>query len=292
MIIYPLQKKTIDKNIQLKYQVDFLPGEDYLWYSLEDKYDSFVTNLLGGPLVALLIPAMALGEDIVVRGAISERLFYNLSGPYQVLLTHIIPSLNLVKVVPEELVTPKARATGVATGFSCGIDSLCVLADHYYTACPSGFKITHLIFNNVGSHGSGANRLFESRYENNQVAAERIGLPLIKVDSNLDDFYHGFVFSHTHVPRHASIPLLLQNGIGRYLYASAYSYPDTYVKPSTEMSHADPIALPLLTTDSVDLITTGSEYSRIEKTIKVANLPLSYEVLDVCVNPNKAGNCS
>lgn len=280
-----------ENEIIFRVHVESLEGTANLWYNLEKKFGDYLTSFCDAPLVALLIPAMTKGEDIHVAGTISERLWYNVSGPYQRLLQHIIPSLRRVKIFPKEVRSQNQRASGVATGFSCGIDSYCVLADHHYSNASAGFKITHLLFNNVGSHGKGGERLFRERFALIEPVAERIGLPLIKINSNVDTFYHkGLNFQQTHTPRNMSVPLLLQGGIGRYMYASGYSFTDTFVGPSHEMAYSDTIALPLLSTEALDALSVGSEYTRVEKTLRVAEIPDSYSTLDVCVR--SAVNCS
>lgn len=264
-----------------------------LWYSIEEKFGDFVTDFCDAPLLALLIPAMAKGEDLYIAGTISERLWYNVSGPYQRLLRHIIPSLRQVEIIPEEVQARDQRAPGVATGFSCGIDSYCVLADHCYSDVPPGFKITHLLFNNVGSHGKGGERLFRERFSRIKPVADRLGLPIIRVNSNVDEFYgQGLNFEQTHTPRNASVPLLLQGGIGRYMYASAVNYKEVFVGATYRMGYSDTISLPLISTEALDAFSVGSEYTRVEKTLRVAEIPESYSTLDVCIRGDKAGNCS
>jgi hypothetical protein len=274
-------------------RVETSKGTTTLWYTMGKQFGDLVTDFCDSPLVALLIPAMATGEDIQVAGTISERLYHNLSGPYQRLLQHVIPSLRRIKLYPADIQSGGRRASGVATGFSGGIDSYCVLADHFYSNVPMGFKVTHLLFNNVGSHGMGGERLFKERYTRLAPIVERIGLPFVRINSNVDAFYRKiFTFQQTHTTRNASAALLLQNGIGRYFYASAFSYTDVFVGAASAMGHSDPIALPLLSTDALDAYSVGSEYTRVEKTLRVAGIPDSHGTLDVCVDFGKAGNCS
>jgi hypothetical protein len=118
--------------VKVLVEVHYAKGEKTLWYSLDKLYYDLVSELSDAYLVALLIPAMALGEDIYIEGTISEKLFYNLSFPLQKILQEIIPTLKIINLYPENIckqVNPKAY--GVATGFSGGIDSFCTLADHY-----------------------------------------------------------------------------------------------------------------------------------------------------------------
>jgi len=292
MIIDPLSKKINGKDLFLEYKVDFSQKTEILCYSIDVKYDKFISELLDGPLIALLIPAMALGEDIYINGSISERIFYNLSKTGQRLLKQIIPSLKLINIYPKEIESNSQRASGVATGFSGGVDSFCLLDDHFFSKVPEGYKITHLLFNNVGSHGRKNERLFEDRYRKSKTVADQIGLPLLKVNSNIDKFYDGYGFQLTHSLRNVSIPLILQNGIGRFLYASTFDFRHIHVEPTYDIAYVDPILLPLLSTEVLDIISSGSEYTRVEKTVKVAKINSTYDSLDVCVDRKSAGNCS
>lgn len=287
-----------EKNTRT-YQVDveFSEGKETLWYSLHDSYGDLLTDSSDAPLVALLIPAMQRGEDIYIDGEISERLLYNLSRPFQVLLHQLIPSLNMVKIYPESVRSEQGTSvSGVATGFSGGIDSYCALADHYYSDISERFKVTHLLFNNVGSHGKGGEQLFRKRFERLAPVTERIGLPLLMINSNLNLFYDKKLgFQQTHTMRNASVALVLQGGIGRFMYASGCKYSDVFVGPTHDTAYSDLITLPLLSSDRLDAFSIGSEYSRVQKTLRVAEVSDSYGTLDVCVNSkhiNQYINCS
>jgi len=292
MKIFAKKTRVIEEEITLQYPIEFSGGESVLWYRFDKKYQSFITDFLDGPLIALLFTAMGNGEDIYINGTISERLYYNISRPMQMLLKKVFPFLKLIKIYPEEINSHHERANGVATGFSCGVDSFCLLKDHYISDVPIGFKITHLLFNNVGSHGRGNDLLFKNRYKKNKIIADRMGLPLIKIDSNLDSFYNMLSFQKNHTLRNPSIPLLLQNGIGRFYYASGYDYSNISLKENKTLAYIDPIILPMLSTEVVDMISSGSEYTRVEKTIHIADLEITHDSIDVCTNPSEAGNCS
>lgn len=247
------------------------------------------------PLSALLIPAMFHGEDIEVTGPVSGRLLHNARGPLQAVLRLMIPGLHPVAIRAHETALPTLRAPGVATGFSAGIDSFCLLADYFYADLPPEMKVTHLLFNNVGSHYPGGESLFRERRARVAPVAERMGLPLIGVHSNVDRFYpKALKFERTHTLRNASVALLLQSGVGRYLYASAYHYGDLRVFETGTMARADPMLLGLLTTDRLDALSVGSEYTRVQKTLRVAEVEDSYSSLDVCAMPDTPGraNCS
>lgn len=296
-----INKPTIvstSDSVEYQSHIEFLKGSELLWYRIDKEFADFLTDLSDGPLVALIIPAMALGEDIRVFGKVSERLYYNLSGPYQKILKQTIPFLHLIKIFAEELESKSLRAPGVATGFSGGIDSYSLLAGHYFSSVTNGFRITHLLYNNVGSHFQRGEQLFQKRYSRLKPVTDNIGLPFIKVNSNLDAFYpntkeNNLGFAQTHTLRNASVPLILQRGFGRYLYATDYDNKEVFIQASTEIAHINPITLAAISTEAVDMLSIGGEYSRVEKTLQVAEIPQSYDSLDICWTARGDGsNCS
>ena len=183
---------------------------------------------------------------------------------------------------------------GVATGLSGGIDSFSVLADHHYAAdLPRVERLTHLLYNNVGSHGRHGDGLFLKRLARLRPTAERIGLPLVTVNSNLDDFFGAHLaFQPTITPRNAAVAHLLQRGIGTALIASSYPYRWVKVARAGDSSYADPIILPILSTGALTLNAVGSEYRRVEKIAQAAELADSWDCLDVCVLSTDGTNCS
>lgn len=295
------QPKITQKNREITYsvEVNYSQGNTALYYSLDADYADLVSCRSDAALVGLLILAMNHGEDIYISGTISERLYYNVCGTYQKILKTIFPYLHLINIYADDIQPASGNPKGVATGFSAGIDSYCVLADHYYQKdIAPGFRITHLLYNNVGSHGSGGETLFKQRYELlKPFVTETIGLPFIGVNSNLNILYETISFQQTHTPRNASIALLLQDGIKNYIYASAYTYQDFFIGPKkygnmVDMAYSDLVTLPLLSTEKLNIFSAGSEYTRVDKIIKVAQIEDSYKTLDVCVNNDIVENCS
>ncbi len=293
-----ISKPTIaveENTVVYRTEIESEDGRRDLWFRLDAKYADLVTDSCDPALVGLLIPAMAAGEDIHLSGPISERLYYNLSGPCQNVFGTTIPILDTIDIHPAGLRSKSGRPPGVATGFTGGIDSFCVLADHHYSPdCPEGFRLTHLVFNNVGSHGHGSEgeRIFKSRYARLAPFVERIGLPFVALDSNLDSFYSERLgFAQTHTPRIIAAALLLQGGIGRYLSASSTDYRAAAIYPCKYISSTESICIPLLASESLDVLSVGHQYRRVDKTLKVADIPDSYEILDVCMREGDR-NCT
>ena len=250
-----------------------------------------------GFLVAQLLLAMQLGEPVEVEAPMSARLHYNLVHHYQPLVRELMPALKLVPIhaplVSEPLAAPP---TSVGTGFSAGIDSFSVIHDHFVKPVAEGFRLTHLTFNNVGSHGTRdhqrARHLFRRRYEQVRGYPESLGLPFIAIDSNLGEALP-LDFEQTHTTRNLAVALMLQPLFRRFYYASTFRYRDVAVRPTFDSAFADALAVPLLSTESLDLVSVGGQHTRVEKTQAVADLPGASRWLNVCATESQDGrNCS
>ena len=266
-----------------------------LWFRLPETYAEMATGLADPAVIGLLLPAMHADERIEVDGPVTDELAHNLTHGYQQILEATIPGARQVPLDAPHVVPAGNPAPGVGTGFSAGIDSYAVLAEHHFSPVPNHLRLTHLTFFNVGSHNPGeeGRRLFRDRFGLLAPVAEGIGLPFVPVDSNLDDFYTFGSYQLTYGPRNISAASLLQGGLGRYYFAGSFSYAHTGVRPSHDTAFSDPISMPLLVTGQFRPNSHGNQYTRVEKTLLVADVPASHTSLNVCVTPLRdGGNCS
>ncbi|MBN1193180.1 MAG: hypothetical protein JXA36_05780 [Coriobacteriia bacterium] len=266
-----------------------------LWFRVPAVHASLLTELADPALIGLLVPAMYAGEAVTVEGVVTDELAYNVRREYEYLLDLVIPDLNVIPIQTPRVARAGVPASGVATGFSGGVDSFAVVADHLFSDVPPDMRLSHLAFFNVGSHGRGerGREIFKLRLARLQAVAGQIGLPLVSVDSNLDDFYNFHNHQQNHSPRTLAAAFLLQGGIGRYYLASGAPYPHVGARRSYDTGFSDAIALPLLTTGRFRPISHGKQYTRVEKTLLIVSLPITRTALDVCVTPLPDGrNCS
>ena len=157
-------------------------------------------------------------------------------------------------------------------------------------------RATNLLFNNVGSHGQSEHdrKIFRDRFARLEtVARDCFALPLIAVDSNLDEFI-GMDFQRTHTIRNLAVALLFQKLAAKYFYSSTVHFRDCRVRPTYDIGYADAIGVPLLSTESMACMSNGSQHTRFGKTEVVATEPTSFAALDVCVMPpvGAGTNCS
>lgn len=299
MIIGPIQKIHSNDNVIVQVPVEYGDKNNLLWYEFDGKIEPYITTEKhDGFLVGLLLLGMKLGEDVHVQGNISAKLFYNLTQYYMDIVQAVIPEFHKVQITADKLVDDNGykKGHGVITGFSAGIDSFSLIHDHLDPDIPDEYKVTHFLYNNVGSHGEWesekANELFNKRYELIKGFSSEVSIPFIKINSNLSDVLQ-MDFQQTHTPRNVSSVLLLQGLIGKYLYASTYQYKDCYIGKAYDMAYADPFALHLLSTESLECISAGSQYSRIEKTRLITDYSPAQSWLNVCGSTRgRADNCS
>ena len=137
-----------------------------------------------------------------------------------------------------------------------------------------------------------ARQLFQQRYEQIKGFAKDTGIDIIRIDSNLNEFIK-LNFKLTHICRNISAVLQLQKLFGKYIYASTYHYQNSFIGKMSDIAFADPATIHLLSTEQLQCISSGCQYQRAEKTLKVAELDLARKYLNVCVNSDGQGqNCS
>ena len=266
-----------------------------LWFALPDQYAGLVTELVDPAVIGLLVPAMHAGGPMDIRGRVTDELAHSIAYGYQHILEAAIPGLHRVPLELADPVPATDAAAGVGTAFSGGIDSFAVLAEHFYRSVPGDLRLTHLSLFNVGAMTGGepGRRQFRRLHSLLAPAADRIGLPFIPIDSNLDDFYGFTGFVQTHGPRNLSAASLLQGGVGRFYFASTHPFGQVAVRRSHSTAYSDPISMPLLGTRQFRPILHGSQYTRAEKTVIVAEIEESRESLNVCTTLTADGrNCS
>lgn len=290
--------KTDAASARLAAQITCADGQPReLWFSLPAAHaDWFATDRCDGFVVGLLLQAMERNENIVTEAPMSSRLWHSLSQFYIPMMTQAFPNLHRIEILPAALTTEVKPAGGVATGFSGGIDSFAAVVRHFAQEKSPEHRVTHFLFHNVGSHGTGNaeadRRLFRQRYATVQPFAKEAGIPAVPVDSNL-----GHVFPMDYVKTYSAVNpavlLVLQNKFRRYYYASGYKYADCRIAPVKDIAYLDPMAVHLLSTESLDCVATGGEMSRVEKTAFVAGYEPSHRYLNVCVDSAFEGrNCS
>jgi len=268
-----------------------------MWYELPKAYAHwFSTDRADGFVVGFVLQAMQLRKDIVTLAPMSSKLWHNLTQFFIPMMAKAFPNLHVIRITPASLIETTTSATGVAGGFSGGIDSFAATLDHFVNEQWPTYRISDFLFHNVGSHGTTnyqeARTLFHQRYDALKKYPELVGVPFVPVDTNIHEIVPT-EFVKTYITLNASVPLVLQNHFRMYFYASSYKNEDCGVNNTDIVGRFDPIAFHMFSTETLDCISTGSQLSRVEKTRLVADYEMSHRFLNVCVDPSAEGrNCS
>jgi len=293
LTIYP--PEVIERENETVLQAKFECGntKDTLWFSTTKDFGRYLCHERGDAfLVAMLLYAMKRGVDIRILAPISERLYYTLTKHFVKVIADMFPGYHRVQIIAEIATGQLENAGGVGTGLSCGIDSFCTVIEHTDESCPPNYRLTHLTFFNVGASGDyggdHARDLFHQRIEAVRPCADELHLPLVTVDSNINEILD-MNYSLTNTYRNVAAVLALQKLFKIYYYSSTYPLWQFEFK-NTDSSHYDVYTLDMLSTDVTKFFSSGEIYPRIKKTNIVSSYPLPYKYLNVCVAAGT--NCS
>ena len=282
-------------QIRVRYVLRGLP-QPYLEYTIDAEYEDFLSERSDAALIALIVPAMAAGKNLIFRGAISARLLHNTRMDLMRLLCSVIEGLRPIQIQSDIASSPEPGCANpaVLTGLSNGVDSLSTVAEYLLNpeAAPE-LRPTHFLFNDVGNQGrlenSDSQQLFMRKIAHVRASAAHFGLPVLTVQSNLDGFFQT-TFPQTHTLRNASVAFLLQRRTRHFLYGSGVPYHNVHGGKSRDIAYADPILLPLISTPSLQCHSSGAGHTRTAKTAIVAEMASAHELLHVCVREHE--NCS
>ena len=303
MRIFNLKTTESDELVTLSATVESLrDGSKEIWFATQKKFSNHLCTTRMDPfVVGLLYPAMQQGVDIQVDGCISKKLLFNINNYAIPLIMAYSDTAKKITITASETTSEIITCHGVGTGFSGGVDSFGTIYDRYEKEKDPEIKINSLLFLNVGSHGwdqDTAQLKFKTRYEYLEGFPKEINLDFISLDSNLH-YFHPWGHQETHTLTSAAGVLAMQNKFAKYYYSSAgLNFQDTIncasrFKGIDIGGFCDPILLPLLSTETTELILDGTPYSRTEKISNIANYEPTFRFLNVCVSGEDTHtNCS
>jgi hypothetical protein len=232
---------------------------------------------------ALLLPAMKLGEDLVIRGSISTRLHAGMTEIIRIVSGWDV-GLKPINVVVDELVPDQITPGVTGAFFSGGVDSFYTYLRHRNDQHP----ITHLVLAKGYDIDPRNSQLWGATLHNVRQVAMAEQVTLIQIDSNvrsLTDPILSWTFSHGGCL--AAAAMCLRMGIGTMYIASSADTEHQALRGShLAIDH-------LWSTETLSFVHDGSEASRMNKIDwQVAQSPLALKYLRVCyTNQRGLYNC-
>ena len=260
----------------------------------DDSYDAFL-------LVPLYL-AMYHKQDLHICGKVSKRLYKNIMTYIQTILCEFSDDLSKVNVFVDGFtdVNPE-KGYIIGTGISCGIDSLSTIYDHFVQEDDEDYKINAVFLFNCGTHGDYENpktfELYEKRYALNKRAADEMNLPVYQINSNLHAFTHKIGEQKVGYFAIWSCILVFEKTIKKYYVSSCYEYEEVkafskYVKNLDMAEFCESYLVPLIRTETLELIIDGCQYRRSEKTERISDWEIANKYLNVCIPSEDGTNCS
>src|SRR5690349_19900660 len=96
--------------------------DDKIYFKINKSYKEYLYADASPFAAALLIPAMKLGENLIIHGSISKKLYGNFGKIIEIMSTWNV-GLKKIRVIPDNLSEDKQEVSNIGEFFSGGVDS-------------------------------------------------------------------------------------------------------------------------------------------------------------------------
>lgn len=259
-------------------------GTDRVYFKFEKKYRDFIVADASPFAAALFIPAMKMGQDLIIEGSISQKLQEGMAEimktmlPWQLGLKPILIKASQVR--PDE----PAMEGKSASFFSGGVDSFFTYLKHK----EQEEKIDYLILANGFDISLDNAALWKQTCKTIDNIAQSEGIEVIKVESNIRSLIEpALTWDFTHGGCLAALGLCLRNNLQK-VYIPSSSLAIGQVLPYGSHPELDA----LWSTERLSFVHDGAETTRVDKVKFIAQNPLVLKNLRVCyVNAKDKFNC-
>jgi hypothetical protein len=257
-----------------------------LWYKFPKSYQDFVTDRADGFAASLLPLAMALGENLEVRGNTSVTLAHGLRE-YQFIQSTWQPKrFKPIHINFEGLQSISKNSTRGKVGctFSGGVDSYYTVWNHLpRNELNPAYRLTHcLLINgfdrNTDLDNSGTYRKFKKVFE---PVLNSLGLELVISRTNLRQFADLPLRRQSFGSVVTASALVLGNLFSCFYVASSYKFTRLGLHPDGSHLMLDHH----LSTETMETVHDAGHLTRIEKVAALAQFPATYTTLCVCFQP-------
>ncbi len=282
MIVHPPERKVADGRAVVSARIELLRTRgnlpERIWFALDEQDAGFVDGSSNGIATVLLPVAMALGEDLEIRGILCPRLALGLEEYQRVMLAWLPGQLRQVSLrYGHADAEARVGSEAVGTAFSGGVDSFHTLKTHLGDAEPRReHRISHALF----VHGFDIPLDEEDSYAQAARAyrafLQSVDVRLVCLRTNLRDFTKSPGWEMAHGAALIGSALILGRLFRRFFVPSSRSY-ETLIPWG---SH--PLLDPLLSTDTLQVIHDATHLTRVDKIRVLAAWPPTYSLLRTC----------
>jgi hypothetical protein len=259
-------------------------GYDEVYFTFDKKYKKYLQVDASPFAAALLLPSMKQGEDLVVEGKISKKLY---EGMQQIMAAFLSWDIGLkpIKIITDGLVADTANPKTTATFFSGGVDSFYTYLNH---RDDSSDPVTHLLLVKGFDIDPRNEKLWDATLRNVRKIAKAEKVGLIETETNIRPLIDPILpWAYSHGGCLAAIGLSLRKGLKK-VYISASGTLDQQEPWGTH-----PETDSMWNTEKLSFFHDGIEVSRVDKVARqIAKSPTALKYLRVCYkNEKDAYNC-
>ncbi len=287
-----LKNGEVIVSVRVAFQKPVLNKPEVAWFAFPERCLPYISGRADAFAAGLLPLAMVIGEDLMIEGELSPRLFYGLKE-YLLALSLLFPNqftnMTIQAVNLAELSHTQA-GQACATLFSGGVDSSYTLMTHLPDRQPiPDFQVKYAIF----VHGFDIPLQNQSSFKEavsvfSQVLSP-LGVETIPCRTNLHYFTSGLLdWGIAHGGAVISVGLVLDRLIRYVLVASSFPLDDLVPCGSS------PLTDHLLSTETLQILHDGAPIQRVEKLEALSNWQPVQHFLRVCMNEYKrsgVNNC-
>ena len=276
--------------------------EEVVKISISEEYaNNLVCDRIDALVWGLVLFCMEKGYNIVSLLPITDELYYNLINHYIRPLAVANKNLHEIDIIAPKIQPVKSTQEIVATGISCGIDSLYTIQQHTREVIPESMRVNTLVFFNAGSSFNGRaelhHDLVDGRLDLAKRFADEYGFKFIFVETNLHLILNKYR-PYRHVEYHTNMALFcmyhIQSILSVYYYSSANPYNEFNmdVERFDDAAYRDLLTLSMASISNFRFYSSGGGVGRYEKTKTLLDFEPTYKYLNVCVeNINNCSTC-
>ena len=297
--------EAVQARIVCDMEADFTNVKEFFFCVDEENADCLTDDVYDAFLIAALYPAMCYGEDIHIDGKVTKRTYHNLKQYVQGMVLAYEPNFHEIDIKVEGFShAHKNENLHVGTGFSGGVDSFSTLVDNYFHTDDSDYKIDSLYFFHVGQYGYGYDNPINYERANNRYGltrefAYKIGLSSLMLNTNMFSFYQPHWEFDAGIFCRLACVFVLQRSLKRYYISNSATYREAakldFITNHVDLAEiVDPMIMPLLSPEGMEIVCDGAQHERTEKTLNISDNPIAQKYLNVCVSTGTrvaAKNC-
>lgn len=233
------------------------PLPEALWYSVPTEFAHLLAPAFE-PFVVTLGPlASSRREEIVIDGALSERLSVGLAEYWKIFTTWNSARFSPLKLNAQRLSSDNQINGAPAAAFSGGVDSF--FTQFLNRERPASFQPKYAVFVHGFDIPLSQQKIFDDAAAAYEAVLRQEGVELVRLTTNARAFLPDGLWEMGHGSALAGAGLALSSGINRFFIPSSKSY------GTLEPWGSDPLVDGLLSTEGVQIAHDGAYYTRFDK---------------------------